>query len=63
MVGRSRPAAGGRRRRGAHLGTLLALLLKGPYDAGVGLGRATDGRLLREVLGTTYGRALDARSC
>ena len=43
------------------LGTLLALLLKGPYDAGVGLGRATDGRLLREVLGTTYGRALDAR--
>ena len=50
-----------RRRRGAHVGTLLALLLKGPYDAGAGLGSATDGRLLREVLGTTYGRALDAR--
>ena len=43
------------------LGTLLALVLKGPYDAGAGLGSATDGRLLREVLGTTYGRALDAR--
>jgi copper transport protein len=43
------------------LGTLLALLLKGPYDAGVGLGSATDAHLLREVLGTTYGRALDAR--
>jgi copper transport protein len=43
------------------LGTLLALLLKGPYDAGTGLGDVTDRRLLREVLGTTYGRALDAR--
>jgi len=43
------------------VGTLLALLLKGPYDAGAGLGSATEGRLLREVLGTTYGRALDAR--
>jgi copper transport protein len=42
-------------------GTLLALVLKGPYDAGLGLGHVTDGRLLREVLGTTYGRALDAR--
>ncbi len=43
------------------IGTLLALLLKGPYDAGVGIGSTTDGHLLREVLGTTYGRALDAR--
>jgi copper transport protein len=42
-------------------GTLLGLLLKGPYDAGLGLGRVTDGDLLREVLGTTYGQALDAR--
>jgi copper transport protein len=40
---------------------VLALLLKGPYDAGLGLGSATDRTLLREVLGTTYGRALDGR--
>jgi copper transport protein len=43
------------------VGTLLALLLKGPYDAGRGLGQLADGALLREVLGTTYGRALGAR--
>lgn len=43
------------------LGTLLALPLKGPYDAGYGLSRVTDVALLREVLGTTYGRALDVR--
>jgi copper transport protein len=43
------------------LGTLLALLLKGPYDAGTGLRDVADRHLLREVLGTTYGRALDAR--
>jgi copper transport protein len=42
-------------------GTLLALFLKGPYDAGLGLGSITYGALLREVLGTTYGRALDVR--
>lgn len=42
-------------------GTLLALLLKGPYDAGTGLGGVTDRTQLRAVLGTTYGRALDAR--
>jgi copper transport protein len=42
-------------------GTMLALVLKGPYDAGVGLAHATDAHLLRDVLGTTYGRALDAR--
>jgi copper transport protein len=42
-------------------GTILALVLKGPYDAGLGLGHVVDGALLREVLGTTYGRALDAR--
>ncbi|HEY3529732.1 MAG TPA: copper resistance protein CopC [Nocardioides sp.] len=43
------------------VGTLLALLLKGPYDAGLGLGSVSDGALLREVLRTTYGRALDIR--
>jgi copper transport protein len=42
-------------------GTLLALLLKGPYDEGTGLGSVTDGPLLRQVLATTYGQALDAR--
>jgi copper transport protein len=42
-------------------GTLLALLLKGPYDEGSGLGTVTDGPLLRQVLATTYGQALDAR--
>jgi copper transport protein len=43
------------------VGTLLALLLKGPYDEGSGLGAVTDGPLLRQVLATTYGQALDAR--
>ena len=43
------------------VGTLLALLLKGPYDEGSGLGSVTDGPLLRQVLSTTYGQALDAR--
>jgi copper transport protein len=42
-------------------GTAMSLLLKGPYDAGTGLADALDGHQLREVLGTTYGRALDAR--
>jgi copper transport protein len=42
-------------------GTLLALALKGPYDGGTGLGSVTDGSLLRQVLATTYGEALDAR--
>jgi copper transport protein len=40
---------------------LLALALKGPYDEGSGLGAVTDGPLLRQVLATTYGQALDAR--
>jgi copper transport protein len=43
------------------VGTLLALLLKGPYDEGSGLGSVTDGRLVRQVLATTYGHALDVR--
>ena len=43
------------------VGTLLALLLKGPYDEGTGLASMTDGSLLRQVLATTYGQALDAR--
>ncbi|MGC4112874.1 MAG: copper resistance protein CopC [Nocardioides sp.] len=42
-------------------GTLLGLLLKGPYDAGLGPAHAADVDLVREVLGTTYGRALDVR--
>jgi copper transport protein len=41
--------------------TLVALLLKGPYDEGSGLGGVTDWPLLRQVLATTYGQALDAR--
>jgi copper transport protein len=43
------------------VGTFLALALKGPYDGGLGLSHVSDGDLFREVLGTTYGRALDAR--
>jgi copper transport protein len=43
------------------VGTLLALLLKGPYDEGTGLASMTEGSLLRQVLATTYGQALDAR--
>jgi copper transport protein len=43
------------------VGTLLALAVKGPYDGGLGLSHLADGDLVREVLGTTYGRALDAR--
>jgi copper transport protein len=43
------------------VGTLLGLLLKGPYDEGSGLAAVTDGPLLRQVLATTYGQALDAR--
>lgn len=63
--------AGWRRRRATLLvsggvgalaaGTALSLVLKGPYDAGLGLGSMGDRTLLREVLGTTYGRALDVR--
>ena len=47
---------------GLTLGTLLALLLKGalPTRAWASAAPRT-ARLLREVLGTTYGRALDAR--
>ncbi|WP_198289967.1 copper resistance protein CopC [Nocardioides sp. Iso805N] len=64
-------AEGWRQRRVRRLvlagGTLLAvgavadLLLKGPYDAALGLGSVTDGALLREVLGSTYGHATVAR--
>lgn len=41
--------------------TVASLLLKGPYDAGRGLGHLTDPDLLLEVLGSTYGRSLLAR--
>ena len=40
---------------------LLGLGLKGPYDAGLGLGQAGRWDLVTEVLGTTYGKALVAR--
>jgi copper transport protein len=43
------------------VGTALALLLKGPYDAGRGISHVVDGALFREVLGTTYGRAMVVR--
>lgn len=41
--------------------TVADVLLKGPYDAALGLGGVGQGRLLREVLGTTYGHAAIAR--
>ena len=43
------------------VGAIVDLLLKGPYDAALGLGSVTDGALLREVLGSTYGHATIAR--
>ncbi|WGL51273.1 copper resistance protein CopC [Nocardioides sp. BP30] len=43
------------------LGTVADVLLKGPYDAALGFGSLGQGRLLREVLGTTYGHAAIAR--
>lgn len=43
------------------VGAVADLLLKGPYDAALGLGSITDGALLREVLGSTYGHATVTR--
>lgn len=43
------------------LGALLELVLKGPYDASLGVSAIGRGDLVREVLGTTYGRAVVAR--
>jgi copper transport protein len=43
------------------VGAVLDIVLKGPYDAALGLGAITHGDLLREVLGTTYGHATVAR--
>jgi copper transport protein len=43
------------------VGAVADLLLKGPYDAALGLGSMTDGALLREVLDSTYGHATIAR--
>jgi len=43
------------------VGSVASLLLKGPYDAALGLGATFHGDLLREVLGSTYGRATVAR--
>jgi copper transport protein len=42
-------------------GTLLALLLEGPYAAGSGLSDAVNRDLLQATLGTTFGRMLSAR--
>lgn len=39
------------------LAVVLELLLKGPYDASLGLSTVGRSDLVREVLGTTYGRA------
>lgn len=60
QIGRSRRLAG----TGAVLlgvGTVADILLKGSYDAALGVGSIGQGRLLREVLGTTYGHAAIAR--
>jgi len=43
------------------VGAIADVLLKGPYDAALGMGSVTDGALLREVLGSTYGHATIAR--
>jgi copper transport protein len=43
------------------VGAVADLLLKGPYDAALGLDSVTDGALLREVLDSTYGHATLAR--
>jgi copper transport protein len=43
------------------VGAVVDLLLKGPSDAALGWGSITDRTLLREVLGSTYGRATLAR--
>ena len=47
----------------AALAALLGFLLKGPYDAARGIGHIGQADLLREVLGSTYGRAMLARLC
>jgi copper transport protein len=38
-------------------GAVFSLLLKGPYDAALGLSAVTHGSLVHEVLGSTYGHA------
>lgn len=43
------------------VGAVADLLLKGPYDAALGPRALTEGTLLREVLGSTYGHATLAR--
>jgi len=42
-------------------GAVADIALKGPYDAALGWSSITDGSLLREVLGSTYGHATLAR--
>lgn len=43
------------------VGAVLELLLKGPYDASLGVSAICRGDLVWEVLGTTYGRAVLVR--
>jgi len=43
------------------VGAITDVLLKGPYDAALGFGSISDGALLREVLGSTYGHATIGR--
>jgi copper transport protein len=46
---------------GATLGTVLGLLLQGPYVAGLGIGQAFDVDLLEDVLDTRFGHVWLAR--
>lgn len=46
---------------GAVVGAVGGVLLKGPYDAALGLSHLGRPELLREVLDTTYGRGMIAR--
>jgi copper transport protein len=46
---------------GLLVSSAAALLLKGPYDAGLGLRSIGEGDLMRETLGTTYGHGMLVR--
>lgn len=45
------------------VGAVIGVLLKGPYDAALGLSAVAHRDLLGEVLGSTYGRGVVARGC
>ncbi|UDY24889.1 copper resistance protein CopC [Nocardioides sp. Kera G14] len=61
LLGGGPSRAGRRLALGGAAGVLVAgivdIALKGPLDAGLGLSSISNGALLQEVLGTTYGRA------